>query len=73
MIVSKSTIQFQTFINGEYNKLIEKRKQYFLSMYDKLIKMKTEHPLVNRFFKLIHEDIESLELLSIVYQLSDLK
>jgi hypothetical protein len=73
IVFSKSTLQFQSFIKEEYNKLIEKRRQYFLSMYEKLIKINKNHPLVDRFFKLIHEDIESLELLSIAYQLSNVK
>ncbi len=70
IVLSKSTLEFQSLIQEEYNKLIEKRRQYFLSMYDNLIKINNNHPLVDRFFKLIHEDIESLELLSIAYQLS---
>lgn len=70
-MLSKSTIEFQTLIQAEYNKLVEKRRQYFLSFYDNLIKTNCNHPLANRLFKLINEDIESLELLSIVYHLSN--
>jgi hypothetical protein len=71
MVISASTKQFQNLIEEEYVKLTEKRRLYYLTVYEKLSKSRKDDPLVNRFFNLIHKDIQSLELLTLAYKLSN--
>lgn len=71
MVLSKSTKEFQILIEEEYKKLIEKRRQYYLSIYQNLVRSKKEDSSVLRFLKLIKEDIESVELLTLAYKLSN--
>ncbi len=70
MVISNSAKNFERLIQEEYNKLIEKRRIFYLSVYEKYSKTKKDNPLLTRFYQLIHQDITSLELLSLVYKLS---
>jgi hypothetical protein len=69
MVISNSAKQFDRLIQEEYNKLIEKRKKLYLSVYEKYSKTNKNNPLVCRFYELIQTDIQSIELLSLVYRL----
>ena len=71
MVISSSTKQFDRLIQEEYNKLIEKRRCFYLSVYEKCSKTNKNNELVTRFYELIHKDINSLELLTLVYKLSN--
>jgi hypothetical protein len=71
MVLSKSAIDFQILIREEYNKLIQKRRNYYMTIYEKLVKTKKDDPVAKRFIKLINEDICSLELLTLAYKLSN--
>ena len=69
MVISTSTIKFENLIQEEYYKLIEKRKRLYLTVYEKYSKINKNNPLVSRFYELIHSDIHSQELLSLIYKL----
>lgn len=69
MVISNSTIKFENLIQEEYNKLMEKRKRLYLSVYEKYSKINKNNPLVIRFYDLIHKDIHSIELLTLLYKL----
>jgi hypothetical protein len=71
MVISNSAKKFERLIQEEYNKLIEKRRCFYLSVYEKYSKTKKDNPLLTRFYELIHKDINSLELLTLVYKLSN--
>ena len=69
MVISSSAKKFEILIEDEYNKLIEKRKKLYLSVYEKYSKISKNNPLVSRFYELMHTDIQSIELLTLVYKL----
>ena len=69
MVISKSARQFERIIEDECNKLIEKRKKLYLSVYEKYSKINKNNPMVSRFYELMHTDIQSIELLTLVYKL----
>ncbi len=69
MVISNSTKKFENLIQEEYTKLIEKRKRLYLTVYEKYSKINKNNPLVCRFYELIHSDIHSLEILSLIYKL----
>lgn len=69
MVISSSAKKFEILIEDEYNKLIEKRKKLYLTVYEKYSKISKNNPLVIRFHDLIHTDIQSIELLSLIYKL----
>jgi hypothetical protein len=69
MVTSSSTKKFENIIQEEYSKLMEKRKTLYLSVYEKYSKINKNNPLVSRFYELMHTDIQSIELLTLVYKL----
>jgi len=69
MVISSSAKKFEILIKDEYNKLIEKRKKLYLSVYEKYSKISKNNPLVSRLYELMHTDIQSIELLTLVYKL----
>ena len=71
MVVSASTKHFERIIQAEYQKLMEKRKNYFLSIYEKISKKKKNSPKLLHFYELLHKDIHSPELLKLACELGN--
>ena len=68
-VVSKSTQKFQLFIDEQQDILLKKKKARMMSIYEEISPKKKDDPVLARFYELIHTDIGSIEIMSLVYKL----
>lgn len=68
-VVSKSTKQFQSFLDEQRAILAQKKRERMMSIYEEIYLKKRDHPILSRFYELIHNDIESIEIMTLVHKL----
>ena len=68
-VVSKSTKQFQLFIEEQSSILLEKKRTRLISIYEEISPKNKDNPALARFYDLIHNDIGSIEVMTLAHQL----
>lgn len=68
-VVSKSTKQFQLFIEEQSSILLEKKRTRLIRIYEEISPKNKDNPALARFYELIHNDIGSTEVMTLVHQL----
>jgi len=68
-VVSKSTKQFQLFLEEQSSILLEKKRDRLMIIYNEISPKNKDNPALARFHELIHNDIGSIEVMALVHQL----
>jgi len=68
-VVSKSTKQFQLFLEEQSSILLEKKRARLIGIYEEISPKNKDNPALARFYDLIHNDIGSIEVMTLAHQL----